>query len=136
MNKRNKNIFFLLPIILIFGNELIRTFIRPKYGKKEFGLISEILGWLPNFLAAFGFLTMGISLIIIAQDVSQKQLTKKQGYLMLIVLVIIGLIGFLGHELTQKGTGLVYDVNDIYATIVGIALGSFLFYWAILKQIG
>ena len=134
MTKRNKNILFLLPIFTIFGNEWIRTFIRPKYGKKEFSLISEILGWLPNFLAAFGFLTMGVSLIIILQDASQKQLTKRQGNLVLIVLVLMGLIGFIGHEVTQKGTGLIYDINDIYATFAGIALGSFLFYWAILKQ--
>ena len=38
------------------------------------------------------------------------------------------------HEMTQKGTGLTFDVNDIYATVAGVLLGVYLFYFFLLKN--
>lgn len=134
MTKSTKRFFLLLPAIIIIANEVIRTYIRPIYGKQEFGIISEILGWLPNFLASLGFITIGISLAILIQDISNKPLTKKQSILVLSIFIVIGLLGFIGHEINQKETELFYDLNDIYATVIGVLAGSLLFYFTIIKN--
>lgn len=133
MTKSTKRYFSLLPLIILIGNEIIRTYIRPIYGKKKFGMISEILGWFPNFLATFAFMTMGISLVILIEDISSKNFNKRQSILLLSIIIVVGLVGFMGHEVTQKGTGLFYDLNDIYATCIGILIGSLLFYWVIIR---
>ena len=133
MTKSQKRYYSLLPTGILICSELIRTYIRPIYGLKKFGMISEILGWLPNFLAPLGFITIGIPIVILIEDISSKQITKRQSILLLIALTVVGLLGFIGHEVTQKGTGLFYDVNDIYATCIGIFFGALLFYWAIIR---
>jgi hypothetical protein len=120
--QKNKLILFLPALILIL-NELIRSFLRPVYGQRKYGLLSDVLGWLPNFLASLGFMSIGIVLIIIVQDASGKSVPKKYKILLSFAFTIIGLTGFLLHEMTQKGTGLTFDVADIYATIAGISLG-------------
>lgn len=133
MTKSQKRFFSVLPAIILISSELIRTYLRPVYGLKKYGVISEILGWLPNFLAPLGFITIGITVVILMEDISSKQFTKQQSILLLMALSVVGLLGFIGHEVTQKETGLVYDVNDIYATCVGTLFGALLFYWTIIR---
>ncbi|AOM80442.1 hypothetical protein [Pedobacter steynii] len=133
MQQKSKVIFF-LPALIFITSELIRTLLRPIYGQRKYGLLSEILGWLPNFLAPLGFMSVAIAIIILAQSSSDKTISKKFKLLLLFAFTIIGLVGFLLHEMTQKGTGLTFDVNDIYATVAGVWLGVYLFYFFLLKN--
>ena len=134
MTQTQKRFFSLLPILLIVGNELVRTYIRPLYGKEEFGLLSVILGWLPNFLAPLAFMTLGILLVILLQDLLNKPITRRVSLFLLGVFILFGLVGFIGHEVTQKGTGLFYDVHDIYATLGGLFVGSVIYYYRLLSS--
>ncbi len=133
MTQNKKRFLSSLSVIIIIGNELIRTFIRPVYGKSSYGLISDILGWLPNFLASFGFIAIGITFTVLAEDISGKHFTRQRSSLLLGILVVTGLIGFIVHEITQKGSGLYYDLNDIYATLAGTLAGAFLFYMTMIR---
>lgn len=117
--------------------KLIRTFIRPVYGKSEYGIISTILGWLPNFLAAFGIISLGVLLLMIlmyAEDAKKKHIPKKHQLIVLTITFAIALIGLLVHEVTQKGTGLYYDINDIYVTIAGCLAGFIFYYYVLLRS--
>ena len=103
--------------------EIIRTFIRPIYGKKEFGNISYVLGWLPNYLAGLTLVLLGAMLIkpfIENQDINR--INKIKNIYMLIVSVL-SLAGLILWEIEQKTSNLYYDINDIYASIFGVICG-------------
>ena len=130
--KRRKKIIVFLPAVIFISNEFIRTYIRPVYGKKEYGLLSDILGWLPNYLAAFGIVSTAIVVVQVLESVG-KTLAKKQKMKVLIGVSFIALLGLIGHEFGQKGSGLFYDIEDIYATIAGTLTGDLLYYLLIIK---
>lgn len=132
--KQKKRLVLFLPALILILNELIRTFLRPIYGQRKYGLLSEILGWLPNFLAPLGFMSFAIVIVTLMEGSSDKPVSKKSKLLLLFAFTFIGLAGFLLHEMTQKGTGLIFDINDIYATVAGILLGVYLFYFILLKK--
>jgi H+/Cl- antiporter ClcA len=134
MTRQKSKLIFFLPALILILNELIRTFLRPIYGRRKYGLLSETLGWLPNFLAPLGFMSMAIVTVILVEGSSDKLVSKKSKLLLLFAFTIIGLTGFLVHEMTQKGTGLTFDVDDIYATVAGVFLGAYLFYLVLLKK--
>ncbi|ETZ22203.1 hypothetical protein [Pedobacter sp. V48] len=134
MTRQKSRLILFLPALILIMNELIRTFLRPIYGRREYGLLNEILGWLPNFLAPLAFMSMAIVIIILVEGSSGKLVSKKSKLLLIFAFAIIGLTGFLVHEITQKGTGLTFDVNDIYATIAGVFVGAYLFYLILLKN--
>jgi hypothetical protein len=127
MTQQKSRLILFLPALILILNELIRTFLRPIYGQTKYGLLSDILGWLPNFLAPFGFMSIAIVIVIIMQDASGKPVSKKFIILLSFVFIIIGLTGFLLHEIAQRGTGLTFDMADIYATLAGIFFGACLF---------
>jgi hypothetical protein len=127
MTRLKSNLIVLLPTAIFIINELTRTFIRPTYGQRKYGLLSDILGWLPNFLGSLGFMTIAIVLVPMWQGLFNKPISKQQKVLLLLAFTIIGLLGFLLHEITQKGTGLFYDVADIYATLAGIFSGGLIY---------
>ena len=128
MTQQKSRLILFLPALILILNELIRTFLRPIYGQRQYGLLSDILGWLPNFLAPLGFMSIAIVIVILVQSSSGKPIPKKYKILLLFVFTIVGLTGFLLHEMTQKGTGLIFDIADIYATVAGIFLGAYLFF--------
>lgn len=134
MTPQKSKLIFLLPVLILTLNELIRTFLRPIYGQKKYGFLSEVLGWLPNFLASLSFMSIAIVTIIIMQGSSDKPISRKHKILFLFASSALGLTGFLLHEMSQKGTGLTFDVGDIYATIAGIFLGAALFYFMLLNK--
>jgi len=123
-----------LPALIFILNELIRTYLRPVYGQRRYGLVSETLGWLPNFLAPLGFMSLAIVIVMLTEGSSDQLMSRKSRLLLLSAFVIIGLTGFLLHEMSQKGTGLTFDIGDIYATIAGVFLGAWLFYLVLLKN--
>jgi hypothetical protein len=107
--------------------EIIRTFIRPIYGKKEFGNISYILGWLPNYLAGLTLVLLGAMLmkeVIKNQSVTKIKKTKNSYMFMVAVLSLAGLILW---EFEQKNRSLYYDKDDIYASIFGVICGYLLY---------
>lgn len=134
MTRQKSRLILFLPALILIMNELVRTFLRPIYGRREYGLLSETLGWLPNFFAPLAFMSIAIVIIILVEGSSGELVSKKSKLLLLFAFAIIGLTGFLVHEITQKGTGLTFDVNDIYATIAGVFVGVYLFYLILLKK--
>ena len=134
MAKTKERLFYFLPPLLFLTNEAVRTYIRPIYGQKKYGIWSEILGWLPNFLAGLGIMALGIGMVLFSQSISDKTVPKKTKTIILIALTAIALTGLILHEITQKGTGLYYDNQDIFATIAGVFLGVVLYYLVLLRN--
>lgn len=134
MAQQKGKLVFFLPISILILNELIRTFLRPIYGQRRYGLLSEILGWLPNFLGSISLMSIAIVIVIIIQGSSDKPLSRKYKVLILFAATLIGLTGFILHEMSQKGTGLIFDISDIYATVAGIFFGASLFYFMLLNK--
>lgn len=134
MTKTTSRIFQFLPAIIFIGNELIRTYLRPIYGQKKYGIISHVLGWLPNLLAGFGMMTLAISVIILVQMLDAKTLSTKMKWLVLTVCAVVSLAGLILHEIFQKNTGLHYDVQDILASIAGVAIGVVAYYFVLLRE--
>jgi len=134
MAQQKGKLVFFLPISILILNELIRTFLRPIYGQRRYGLLSEILGWLPNFLGSISLMSIAIVIVIIIQGSSDKPLSRKYKVLILFAATLIGLTGFILHEMSQKGTGLIFDISDIYATVAGIFFGAPLFYFMLLNK--
>lgn len=134
MTTTTVRIFQIIPALVFIGNELIRTYIRPIYGQKKYGIISEILGWLPNLLAGFGIITLAIAAIILAQSIEAKALPMKMKWLVLILSAFVALTGLVLHEVFQKNTGLYYDVQDIMASIAGVVIGVIAYYLVLLRK--
>lgn len=128
MKKIQETIFSFSPLILFATSNLIITKIRPVYGLKKFGIISDILGWLPNFVSSFGFMLLGIVIFKISFQIRKKNWSKKNGIIFSTIWTIICLLGFTINEFSQKGTKLYFDVNDIFATIASTFLGSIIAY--------
>ena len=134
MTKTKERLFYFLPPLIFLTNEAVRTYIRPIYGQKKYGIWSEILGWLPNFLAGFGIMALGIGIVLFSQNISDKTVPKKTKTIILITLTATALTGLILHEVTQRGTGLYYDTQDIFATIAGVFLGVMLYYFMLLRN--
>jgi hypothetical protein len=132
MTTNQKRIFSVVPLFIFVLNELIRAYVRPVYGQKQYGLISDVLGWLPNLLAAWGVMTLGASLLLLFQELSKTHFSRRAIILFVVLINFVALTGLIIHEVTQKGTGLYYDVQDIYATIIGVVTGNF-FLWISLR---
>lgn len=134
MTKTNKRLLYILPAFLFILNEAIRSFIRPIYGQKKYGLINEILGWLPNLIAGLSILSLSIAAILLLEDIKEEKIAHKIKIILLIGMCLITLGGLILHEITQKNTGLYYDSHDILATFAGVALGSLLYYFVFLRE--
>ena len=129
-----KSLFYLLPAFIFISNELIRTYIRPEYGKKKYGLISEILGWLPNLLAGFGIMAFAVGIVVFIEELNSKKFEQKLKVIGLFFTTLVSGTGLIIHEISQKSGGLYYDFDDIIATIVGIFFGIILYYIALLRS--
>jgi len=79
-------------------------------------------------------MSIAIVIVMIIQGSSDKPLSRKYKVLILFAATLIGLTGFILHEMSQKGTGLTFDISDIYATVAGIFLGASLFYFMLLNK--
>ena len=115
--------------------ELTRTFIRPAYGK-GYGLIPDLLGVLPNFLAGFGipFLALGVYYFCMlemehtAPEHSPAAVyTYKQLALTLRIVAALNTTGLLLWEVFQIDSKLVYDIKDMAATVAGSVVCLLLF---------
>ena len=115
-------------------NEAVRTYIRPIYGQKKYGIWSEILGWLPNLLAGFGIMAFAVGIVVFIEELNGKKIRQKAKIIGLFFTTLVAGTGLIIHEISQKSGGLYYDIDDIIATIVGIAFGIILYYFALLRE--
>jgi hypothetical protein len=96
------------------SHQLVADFVRPNYGMGE-GLLPFLLGVAPNFLAAalifpfFGLMAMHHT----KPDIRHRH--KRWFYISL----IISQAGLLVWEYMQQFGKLVFDLNDVAATVVG-----------------
>jgi len=127
--KIKPNFWLAFLLIGLATLEIIDLLIRPKYGVGE-GVIPFLLGVLPNFFAAglifpFAVLTFRDYYTSEQQKASRKNLA--QWFWAGMAITQIGLISW---ELIQLKGKLIFDWNDIGATLLGgvlaIALFSFL----------
>lgn len=134
MTTNQKSIFFFIPISIFVLNEVIREYLRPVYGQQKYGWISSVLGWLPNFLAAWGVIALGASVLLMIYEFSTVRFSRRAIMLYVASVNFVALTGLIIHEVAQKGTGLHYDIQDIYATIIGVITGN-LFFWISLRRV-
>ena len=127
MNKNKLLIFYFSPVLIFFANEVFMSYIRPIYGLRKYGLLSTILGWLPNYFAAFGFILLGLILFKFIIDINKNKNYYSYIYKYMSLISFISLTGLIWWEFEQKNGKLIYDINDIYATIGGVLCGYLIF---------
>ncbi len=117
----------IIALIGLATHELINELIRPLYGQGE-GVWAFILGVLPNFLAAACIFPFMILTIRDSYVNSKQKINEHNLYQWFIYGLIITTSGLIIWEFIQKSNGnLVYDLNDIIATLSG-SITAYLFY--------
>lgn len=127
MSKLQQRFFTFLPAFILLVNQIIIMFIRPTFGQVKYGFVSDVLGWLPNYLAPLGFVTLGMLLIILLIELKIEAKFSRFYNIYMIFISVIALIGFIWWEYIQKRNSLVFDIADIYATICGVLTGYLIF---------
>lgn len=116
--------------------EFSRTFLRPVFGKGQ-GFVPELLGVLPNFLAAFGipFVILGAYYCCMVEiersnpnSLKSVELSKGQLAVAFLIVALFIAAGLISWEYLQMDSNLVYDYKDIVATIVGSIASFYVFY--------
>jgi hypothetical protein len=116
--------------------EFSRTFLRPVFGKGQ-GFVPELLGVLPNFLAAFGipFVVLGAYYCCMAEldrsnpnSLKSFELSKGQLTVAFLIVTLFITAGLISWEYLQMDSNLVFDYKDIVATIVGSIVSFHVFY--------
>ncbi len=116
-------------------SEVTATFVRPMYGKGQ-GLIPELLGVLPNFLAGFHlpFILLGAYYWFMLdlerthpEALQSAELSRSQITGAFLAVSVLTMAGLTLWEFLQIGSNLVYDHKDLAATIGG-SIASVLFF--------
>ena len=111
------------PLIVFSLLDVVRGVLRPRFGAAEHGLISDILGWLPNYLAGLGFVLIVLATLSLVDVLGGAPvLTRYRGWLIGSAAVAAA-AGLTAWELAQLEGNLVFDVADIWASIGGAATG-------------
>lgn len=111
------------PLIVFSVLDVVRGVLRPRFGTAEHGLISGILGWLPNYLAGLGFVLIVLATLSLVDALGGAPvLTRYRGWLIGSA-SLAAAAGLIGWELAQLDGNLVFDVADIWASIAGAATG-------------
>ncbi len=127
MNKPQKYIISFLPAAIFLFNQILIMFIRPIIPANRFELLSEIFGWLPNYLASVGFVLMSMLLLIIIKELKLDKKYARYYNIYMIFISVIALFGFIWWENQQKNNSMIYDLKDIYATVCGVITGYSIF---------
>jgi hypothetical protein len=125
--------FYFVPVLIFIINDIIRDYIRPIYGERKFGIWSIILGWMPNYLAGLGMVMIGIILFRLILDFNEGNNYYRYKYQYISLISVITIIGLTWWEYEQKNGRLIFDLNDIYATICGVLTGYIIFIILIFK---
>lgn len=111
------------PLLVFSMLDVVRGVLRPRFGTAEHGLTSDILGWLPNYLAGLGFvLLVNATLSLVDALGGLPVLTRYRGWLIGLA-AVASAAGLCAWELAQIGGNLVFDVADIWASIGGATTG-------------
>jgi hypothetical protein len=127
LNKIQQFIFYFSPAIIFFANDIVRNYLRPIYGLRKFGLLSNILGWLPNYFAGFGFVLLGLISFKFFIEITKHKNYYNYFYKYMNLITVLSAVGLIWWEFEQKKGKLIYDKNDIYATIGGVLSGYAIF---------
>ena len=133
MKKIKLILFYFSPVIIFFANDIVRSYLRPIYGLRKYGCISTVLGWLPNYFAGFGFVLLGLILFKFIIDLFKDKNYYSYIYKYMTLITILSAVGLILWEFAQKNGKLIYDINDIYATIGGLLTGYLIFLILMLK---
>lgn len=119
------NMWIILALLGQVSHSLVESWIRPIYGKGE-SLGAFLLGVAPNFLAAalifpFFFLVIRNPKYEQAADPQHLQRWFYGG-------LVFSQVGLILWEFNQLTGGLVFDWNDIVATLVGGAFAILLYH--------
>ena len=111
------------PLIVFSMLDVVRGVLRPRFGAAEHGVISGILGWLPNYRAGLGFVLIVLATLSLVDALGGAPLlTRYRGWLIGSATVAAA-AGLIAWELAQLEGNLVFDVADIWASIGGAATG-------------
>jgi hypothetical protein len=127
MNKKQQFLFYFSPAIIFFANDFVRSYLRPIYGFRKYGLFSNILGWLPNYFAGLGFVLLGLISFRFIIEITKHKNYYKYYYNYMNLITVLSAVGLIWWEFEQKNGKLIYDKNDINATIVGVLSGYLIF---------
>lgn len=127
MNKKQQLLFYFSPVVIFSANDFVRSYLRPIYGLSKYDLLSNILGWLPNYFAGLGFVLLGLISFKLISDISKNKAFNKHIYNYMTLISIISAVGLIWWEFEQKNGNLIYDKNDIFASIGGVSSGYLVF---------
>lgn len=132
MSKIKLVFFYFSPVLIFFANDIVRN-IRPFLGQSKYVFLSLIFGWLPNYLAALGFVLLGQICLKFYLEISGNKNYRQYIYKFMGLIVVVTTAGLIWWEFEQKIGQLVFDKNDIYATIGG-ALTGYLFFFILARN--
>lgn len=120
-------ILYLLPAMLFFGNSLVIEVLRPRYQKPPGNTVAFVLGWLPNAISGLGFMALGLAALRLAVEYGQGRAPRERAHHFMAGVAGFSLLGLVGWELSQIHGRLVFDVNDMVASVGGVLAGYALF---------
>lgn len=130
------SIWTILALIGLGAHSLLAEVIRPKYAINP-GILSDILGVAPNFLAAGLIFPFGSLMIRDSYTPGIRSTSKSNLNRWFWIAWFGSQLGLVFWELLQKTSGnLVYDANDIGATLLGGAAAIGIYYWARTNYLG
>lgn len=113
----------LAPLVVFSALDVVRGVLRPRFGAAEHGLVSDLLGWLPNYLAGLGFVSIVLATLSLVDALGGAPvLTRYRGWLIGSATVAAA-AGLTAWEFAQLEGNLIFDVADIWASIGGAATG-------------
>ena len=127
------SIWVILTILGLASHEVISELIRPIYGIGE-GVIPYLLGVAPNFIAAgliFPFSVLSLREYYPNENQQESRSNLNRWFWIGLGLTLIALITW---EFMQKTGNLIFDLNDILATLLGGLFAVLLFYLIAPKQ--
>jgi uncharacterized membrane protein len=134
MRKKQQYFLYFSPLIIFFANDFVRNNLRPKYGADKYELLSVILGWLPNYLAGLGFVLLGLAAAKLISEINKRRISHKHLLWFVTLVSVISAAGLIWWEFEQKSGKLIYDMNDIFATIGGVLSGYVAFLILLFKD--
>lgn len=127
MKSNRRTFLYLLPAVVFFCNGLVIESLRPAFRSGSHPYLAFVLGWMPNYLAGLGFMALGIAILALAGDLTRDARLPGLAHPFMLLVAAGSLLGLIGWEFAQQAGRLVFDVDDILATVGGVLTGYGLF---------
>lgn len=127
MKSKGRAVLYLLPAVISVGNSLVIEGVRPAFRSGSHPRLAFVLGWLPNYLAGLGFMVLGVAFLALVGDLTRDARVPGLAHPFMLLIAAVSLVGLIGWEFAQLSGKLVFDVNDILATVGGVLTGYGLF---------